>query len=304
MLTTTFKIGIVAIAGLAIAACETRPQTSNAIEDARAAVQAASSDPNVAKFAPTELARARNLLTSAEGDAKDKGAKDPNTANYAYLAMQMAHIAEQHAREQVAIQRVKAGEAERQKILLAARENEANSALTQARQAQVAAEQARNEAQNAQSEMAAAQAEAQRLANELQNVKSSQTSRGLVLTLNDVLFDTGRAELKPGARRTLDEIAQFLNEHPDRRVQVEGFTDSQGADDYNQELSQKRADAVATAITQRGIDAQRVRALGYGEEFPVASNADAGSRQLNRRVEIIVGNQNEPIPERTGRDVP
>jgi len=184
MLTTTFKIGIVAIAGLAIAACETRPQTSNAIEDARAAVQAASSDPNVAKFAPTELARARNLLTNAEGDAKDKGAKDPNTANYAYLAMQMAHIAEQHAREQVAIQRVKAGEAERQKILLAARENEANSALSQARQAQVAAEQARNEAQNAQSEMAAAQAEAQRLANELQNVKSSQTSRGLVLTLN------------------------------------------------------------------------------------------------------------------------
>jgi len=294
----------VVTAALAMAACETAPKTSAAVEQARAAIDAASADANVSKYAPTELQRARGLLTNAESSAKGKGTTSPETANYAYLAMQMAHIAEQRAQEQVAMERVKSGEVERQKILLAARENEASSALSQARQAQAAAEQARNEAQNAQSELAQAQAESQRLASELQNVKTSQTSRGLVLTLQDVLFDTGRADLKPGARRTLDQIAQFLNEHPERRVQVEGFTDSQGANDYNQELSQSRADAVANAIIQRGIDAQRVRALGYGEEFPVASNANAGSRQLNRRVEIIVGNQDQPIPERTDRDAP
>ena len=107
-------------------------------------------------------------------------------------------------------------------------------------------------------------------------MQAAQTSRGIVLTLDDVLFDTGKAELKSGAQRSLDQIAAFLNENPERRVQVEGFTDSQGTDDYNLELSQSRADAVAMAIIQRGIDAQRVRALGYGEEFP-------GREQRERR---------------------
>jgi outer membrane protein OmpA-like peptidoglycan-associated protein len=297
----------VAATVLALAACETAPQTSGALDDARAAVAAAEANPNVAKYAPTELDRARKLLVNAQGSAEGKGVKDPNTAHYAYLASQMAHIAEQRAQEQVATARIKSGESERQKILLAAREGEADKATAEARAAQsealaakTAAEQARSEAQNAQAELAAAQVEAQRLASELQNVKTAQTSRGLVLTLDDVLFDTGRSDLKSGSRRTLDQIAQFLNEHPERRVQVEGFTDSQGGDDYNLELSQSRADAVAQAIIQRGIDAQRVRALGYGEGFPVASNSNEGSRQLNRRVEIIVGNDKEPIPARAG----
>jgi outer membrane protein OmpA-like peptidoglycan-associated protein len=81
-------------------------------------------------------------------------------------------------------------------------------------------------------------------------------------------------------------------------VQVEGFTDSQGGNEYNLELSQKRADAVAMAIIQRGVAAERVRAMGYGEEFPKASNTNAGSRQLNRRVEIVVSNDGGKIPGR------
>jgi outer membrane protein OmpA-like peptidoglycan-associated protein len=300
-------IAALAATVLAFTGCETTPQTSVALDEARAAVAAAEADPNVAKYAPTELDRARKLLVNAQGSAEQNGIKDPSTAHYAYLASQMARIAEQRAHEQVATARIKAGESERQKILLAARESEADRALadaraaqSDARAAQSAAEQARSEAQNAQAELAAAQAEAQRLASELQNVKTAQTSRGLVLTLDDVLFDTGRSDLKSGSRRTLDQIAQFLNEHPERRVQIEGFTDSQGTDEFNMELSQSRADAVASAIIQRGIDAQRVRALGYGEGFPVASNSNAGSRQLNRRVEIIVANDDEPIPARSG----
>lgn len=293
-------IAALAVSVLAFAACETTPDSSAALDQARAAVSSAEANPNVAKYAPTELDRARKLLVNAQGSAEEKGVKDPATSHYAYLAEQMARIAEQRTQEQVAIARIKSGETERQKILLAAREGEASQAIAEARSAQAAAEQARNEAQNAQAELAAAQAEAARLASELQNVKTAQTDRGLVLTLDDVLFDTGRAELKTGSRRTLDQIAQFLNQHPERRVQVEGFTDSRGTDEYNLELSQNRADAVASAIIQRGIDAQRVRALGYGEGFPVASNASEGSRQLNRRVEIIVANDAEPIPARAG----
>jgi len=294
----------VATALLALAGCETTPKSNATLEQARAAVQEAEADPNVTKYAPTELDRARKLLINAEGSAKQSGSKVETSSHYAYLATQMAHIATQRAQEQVATARIKAGESERQQILLSARENEANSAVAQARTAQSQAEAARNEAQNAQAQLTQAQAESQRLAAQLEDLQASQTSRGIVLTLQDVLFDTGKAALKSGAERSLDQIAAFLNEHPERRVQIEGFTDSQGTNDYNLELSQSRADAVAMAIIQRGIDAQRVRAMGYGEEYPKASNTNAGSRQLNRRVEIIVSNGEQAIPSRAAAGAP
>ncbi|HUQ11090.1 MAG TPA: OmpA family protein [Steroidobacteraceae bacterium] len=277
--------------------CATTPKDSALLAQAREAVSRAESDAGVTKYAPTELDRARKLLINAEGAAKERGPVDKVTSHYAYLTTQMAHIAEQRAQEQVAMTRVKSGETERQRILLSARESEADRALAQARNAQAQAEQARNEAQNAQAQVAQTQTENQRLMGELQ--AAQQTSRGIVLTLGDVLFDTGKSELKPGATRPIEQIATFLNENPERRVQIEGFTDSQGTDEYNQQLSQRRADAVARAIIQRGIDSQRVRALGYGEEYPKASNDSAGSRQLNRRVEIVVSNGDAAIPERT-----
>jgi len=287
----SWSVVAVTAALLGMVGCETAPETSGVLDEARSAVSTAEADPNVTKYAPTELDRARKLLVNAEGAAKEKGAKDKSTAHYAYLATQMARISQQRAQEQVATARVKAGETERQKILLAARESEADQAKAQAQQAV-------SNAQNAQAQVQQAQAESQRLAAQLENMQASQTPRGIVLTLDDVLFDTGKAQLKTGATRSIDQIAAFLKENPDRRVQVEGFTDSQGADDYNLELSQSRADSVAMAIIQRGVDAQRVRALGYGEGYPVASNDSAGSRQLNRRVEIIVSNDKSEIPVR------
>jgi outer membrane protein OmpA-like peptidoglycan-associated protein len=281
----------------ALAGCESAPPDEGLLVQARSAVAQAESDPNVTKYAPTELDRARKLLINAEGAAKEKGATNVNASHYAYLATQTARVAEQRAHEQVAVTRIKAGEVERQKIRLSARENEVQ-------QAQESAEQARNVAQTALAQMSQAQQETQRLAAQLENVQASQTERGIVLTLNDVLFDTGRAELKSGSQRSLEQIAAFLNEHRERNVQIEGFTDNQGPDDYNIELSQKRADAVAMAIIRRGIDAQRVRAMGYGEEFPVASNDNSGSRQLNRRVEIIVSKDDKAIPARAGAGAP
>jgi outer membrane protein OmpA-like peptidoglycan-associated protein len=292
---TRLILGITATtmtAFLALTACETSPKDGGLLPDARNAVAHAEADPNVLKYAPTELDRARKLLVNAEGSAKAKGADDKIASHYAYLATQMARIAEQRAHEQVATARIKAGETERQQIVITAREGEAS-------QAKADAAQARNETQNAQAQLAQQQAESQRLAKQMEDLQASQTARGIVLTLGDVLFDTGRAELKPGATRPIEQIASFLSEHPERSVQVEGFTDSQGGDDYNLELSQKRADAVAMAIIQRGVAAERVRALGYGEGFPKASNTSDGSRQLNRRVEIIVSNGDRAIPGRS-----
>lgn len=287
---------VLAVAMIGLAGCASAPKESPLLAQAQQAVNQAEANPNVTKYAPTELDRARKLLMNAEGSAKEQGATSKVASHYAYLATQVARTAEQRAQQQVAIARVKAGETERQKILLTARESEADRALAQARQAQSAAEQARSEALSAQSQVAQAQSENQRLLGELQ---AAQTSRGIVLTLGDVLFDTGESHLKPGALRPIEQIAAFLNDNPERSVQVEGFTDSQGSNDYNQQLSQQRADAVAQAILQRGIDAQRVRALGYGEEFPKASNTSPGSRQLNRRVEIVVSNGDAAIPGRS-----
>jgi outer membrane protein OmpA-like peptidoglycan-associated protein len=284
---------------LGLAACETAPETNQTLEQARAAVAEAEADSSVGKFAATELDRARKLLINAEAAAKDEGANTRSASHYAYLATQMARIAEQRAHEQVAVARIKAGETERQKILLSARERETSQALAQARTAQSQALTAQSQAEQARGDALSAQAESQRLAAQLENLQAAQTPRGIVLTLDDVLFDTGRAALKPGAQRSIDQIAAFLGENPERRVQIEGFTDSQGTEDFNLELSQSRADAVARAIIQRGVDAQRVRAQGYGEEFPVASNTNPGSRQLNRRVEVIVSNDDGTIPART-----
>jgi outer membrane protein OmpA-like peptidoglycan-associated protein len=155
---------------------------------------------------------------------------------------------------------------------------------------QVAA--ANSEVQAANSARDQATEESARLQAEVEQLKATQTPRGLVLTLGDVLFNTGRAELNPGAGRKLDQLAQFLNQHPERRIEIDGFTDSVGPDDYNQDLSQRRADAVKAALLSRGIDASRITTQGYGKSFPVATNNDSGGRQLNRRVEVVIGGDN------------
>jgi len=298
------KRTLVALLPMAAAAalfigCQTTPQDEGLLAQARSAVAAAEADPAVTQHAPTELARARTLLTNAESAAHDRGARSPVAAHYAYLATQTAHIAEQRAHEQLAIAHIKAGESERQKILLSARENDVQRAQAETQQARAESQNAQAQAAQSQAQAAQAQAEAQRLAAQLENVQATQTERGTVLTLGgDVLFDTGRADLKPGAQRPIEQIATFLEDHPERQVQIEGFTDDQGTDDYNLELSQKRADAVAMAIIQRGVEAQRVSATGYGEKYPKASNSNPGSRQMNRRVEIIVGKDDRAIPVR------
>jgi outer membrane protein OmpA-like peptidoglycan-associated protein len=196
---------------------------------------------------------------------------------------------------------VAAGQGERDQIMLAARSSEAANAQYAAANAKQAAVNSKQVADSALVQRDQANEETARVQAELDALKATPTSRGMVLTLGDVLFDTGRAELKPGATRKLDQLAQFLAEHPDRRVQIDGFTDSVGSDSYNEELSQRRANAVRTALLSRGVDASRIGTEGYGKSYPVADNADSGGRQLNRRVEVVIGgNDGTPITPRSG----
>ena len=132
----------------------------------------------------------------------------------------------------------------------------------------------------------------------LDAVHVQETERGLVLTLEDATFDSDRAIIKPAARQGLDALAKFLQQNPGRRVQIEAFTDAAGASVYNLELSQDRADAVALAVIDRGVDAARVRAIGWGERYPIANGDSDESRQRNRRVEITVSKGDAAVPVR------
>ncbi len=291
---------------LALGACASMPQPNAALENARAAVQTAEADPNVNKYAPLDLDRARKELAVAEDAAVHH--HDAAVDQPAYLATQYARIAQAHAAAKADDARVAAGQTERDQIMLAAREREAERAKAAAANSQAVAavalserDRANQDAAQAQRDAAEAQREAAQAQAELEALKATPTPRGLVLTLGDFMFDTGRAELKSGGMRKIDQLAQFLNEHKDRRVQIDGFTDSVGTDEYNQDLSRRRADAVKAALVSRNVDPARINTEGYGKAYPVASNSDAGGRQLNRRVEIVIGGNNDsPIAPRSG----
>lgn len=132
----------------------------------------------------------------------------------------------------------------------------------------------------------------------LQAMNAKPSDRGQVITFGDVLYDTAKAELKPGSQRDFQSLADFLAQNPERKIRVEGFTDSTGDDAFNQTLSEHRAQAVARGLEHLGIDAQRITVMGYGKQFPVADNGSAQSRQLNRRVEVIVSNNASAVTPR------
>ena len=268
---------------LVLYACASAPPIDPVLEGARATVAQAEADPNANQYAALDLESARKDLGFAEAAAANN--KPSEIDQPAYLASQLARIAMARGAAMAADAKVAAGQAERDRIQLAAREREvqyANQQVAAANSEVAAANSARDQAAE----------ETARLQAQVEQLKATQTPRGLVLTLGDVLFNTGRAELNPGAGRKLDQLAQFLNQHPDRRIEIDGFTDSVGPDDYNQDLSQRRADAVKAALLSRGIDGSRITTQGFGKSFPVASNNDSGGRQLNRRVEVVIGGDN------------
>jgi outer membrane protein OmpA-like peptidoglycan-associated protein len=261
---------------LILAGCASTPKPNEALETARAAVQAAETDPNVHKYAALDMEAAKKELEVAESAALHHN--EAGIAQPAYLAAQTARLAQSRAAAKSDDARVAAGQADRDKIQLSARSREVENAKT----ATNAALGQRDEAKD----------QAARLQAEVDQLKATPTPRGLVLTLGDVLFDTGKADLNPGSARKLDQLAQFLTEHPERRVQIDGFTDSVGTESYNLDLSQRRAGAVKSSLITRGIDPSRIGSQGYGKNFPVAGNTDSGGRQLNRRVEVVIGGDN------------
>ena len=301
------RASVSAIAIVLVAACATTPSSPQGSSEVRAKLNALQADPNLAQYARVEIREAEEAVRLAEqplGRSSDSGL----TAHRVYLADHKVEIARARATTRYAeSQRSLLGE-ERERARLAARTREADRAQADAQRARGEAGRARADAQMARDEAdlarnladaeraagaeseAAAARQADELRRQIEILEAEITSRGLVLTLGDVLFATDSAELQGGAHGNLDKLVNFLNQYPERRVHVEGHTDNVGEREYNRALSQRRADAVRSFLTQQGIQAGRVTTTGIGMDRPVASNASANGRQMNRRVEIIIEN--------------
>lgn len=330
---TLAGISVLMITALTLTGCAQKITSNAALDEAKAAYQAAQANPAVMRSAPLELKKAEMALTTASETFQTKG--DVAVVEHqAYLSKQHSAIAQEIGNQKMAEAAVEQASAERNKVLLQARATEASLAQKQAAADKAAALMARQEAttekaaaikameeaqaqkaaaekatmeaaeqrmaaEKAMAEAAAAQEKSAKLQQEIADLQAVKADRGLVMTLGDVVFDVNKADLKPGGVVTVEKLAAFLTEYPARRVMIEGFTDSTGAAEYNQGLSERRALSVRKALLDKDIAMSRIDFKGYGEEFPVANNATAAGRQMNRRVEVIISDEAGVIPART-----
>lgn len=294
---------VAGLATLVLAACATTPERVRELEQARSAVTDLERQPMAESAAAEPLSRAREALSRAES-LHEQGEPVPLIEHQAYLARRHAQIGLEMVQEAEALEQIRAAEAKRRELQLRARTLEAEQAEMRARRQAEEARTQRQAAQESKAAAAAAMQEAERLERELADLEAEQTERGIVLTLSDdVLFATDSAELKGGAYRAMDRLAEFLDKNAERRLLIEGHTDSRGTDEYNRDLSERRAEAVAEALMERGIRSDRLRPLGLGEEYPVASNDTTAGRQENRRVEVVISDDDGTFPEAADRSV-
>ena len=309
---TRSTMSLLAAAVLA-AACATAPMSTPTLDQARADFVSANNNPQVSQYAPLEFKQASDALDQANAAAARRESLS-DVDRLAYVAKQRIATAMEVARGKAAEANIADASRQRTEMRLEARTAEADRAKRDAEAAQRQALQAQQQAQSAQQQAEAAQQQAasaqqqnavlvQRAAMleailvELQAVK---TERGYVVTIGDVLFATNQASLTPNGMSTLRKLADVMAQNPNRTVLVEGFTDSVGSSSYNQELSQRRAEAVASALGGMGVPRDRIAMKAYGEAFPVAANDTASNRQQNRRVEIVLSNEGAQIPPRAG----
>jgi outer membrane protein OmpA-like peptidoglycan-associated protein len=275
------------------------------------------------KHAPDILARAKEQLSNAQDmDRKKHDRKQEIT--YARAAVQTAEDARLVSLRKIQNEQRAAEEAD-QRAKQEAANHAAEQSRMQAEQARLAEQQAQVQAQQQAAQRAQAEAEAERarmaqqsaeqqtqqaqrqaaqmreqIRQQLNSILQTQeTARGLIVNLSDVLFATGRYDLKQDAQLKLARVSGILLAHPDLKVQVEGYTDNVGGDAYNQKLSEQRANRVQNFLASQGVPIQNVSAIGYGTSNPVADNSTAAGRQQNRRVEMVVSGPSIGIPNQT-----
>lgn len=230
------------------------------LESARSNFSALQSDPQASRVAALETKEAQEWLNKADKAYMEKE-DEKKVDQLAYLTNQRVEVARQ---------------------TIALRSAEANLKNVSS--------------QRAQALLDARDAEIRKLQ---ESLNAKQTERGTLVTFGDVLFDFNKAELKSSAYPNITKLAQFLQENPDRQVIVEGYTDSVGSASYNLGLSERRANSVRTALVRAGVEPARIVAQGYGKEYPVADNSSESGRAQNRRVEVTISNDGQPVAPRS-----
>lgn len=317
---------VLAVVGTVLLACSTQPKRDLGLErlqDELRTLKETTAAPGLAPLAVSDAERAVRRLADAGNDQDYRN----HLAYMAERRIDLiraevrrqesirhtAELQQQHAQLLVRISRLQAEQARRDaeqaRILSVAQAEEAErarreadaareselSATERATQAREEAAQARRLADAQAEEAALARREAE-LANEqaaslrrrLEHMQLRETEQGVVITLGDVLFETGESELKPEAANNVSDVVELLNSESDKRIRIEGHTDSQGNAEFNKRLSELRAEAVQQSLINAGIDADRITLAGLGEDFPIASNDTAEGRAQNRRVDVIL----------------
>jgi outer membrane protein OmpA-like peptidoglycan-associated protein len=254
---------LVVFASALLTGCASPHSSSDqSLQGAHAAFQQVKEDGDVLRSAAKELIRAGESLAKADRLSNYWGSAD-DVRHYAYLSQQHSTIASQKSTLNLNQERAVKLELERQRLQLALRE----------------------------AKLLSVQDQSSWLEEQMVSLATMQSERGLVMTLGDVLFDAGHADLKASANRTVLKLVQFLQLNPRRIVRIEGYTDSRGDARDNLELSRARAQTVADVLVDLGIDSKRIEVQGHGESFPVTENASAKGRAQNRRVEIVFSDE-------------
>lgn len=266
-----------AVTAALLVGCASAPGKPAGSEEVRAKLTALQNDPALATRAPLATKDAEAAVIQAEIVQPDTAL----AAHRVYVADRKVDTARAQAETKVAEEQRSVLNEQSEKARLDARTREADLS-------RVAATQARTDANAAQDAANVSQQQAAELQRQLEIMQAKPTDRGLVLTLGDTLFATGRSELKSGETANLDRLGDFLTEYPNRTASIEGFTDSMGSEDSNQALSERRADSVKRYLVGRGVQSARLSTTGRGENAPVADNDSATGRQQNRRVEVVI----------------
>lgn len=280
-----------------LGACTSMPRTTSLLDQTHVEYRAAQNNADVGRHATLELKQAGEAVALADTAAANRDSAE-SIDKLAYLARQKVALTQEVAKRKAAESDVANAEKVRDEMRLTQRTNEADRARQAADTARLATDAARLDTDAARRDTAAANARVSTLETQMADLAAKQTERGMVITLGDVLFATDESQLNEQGQSTIRKLSEFLQQHPARNVLIEGFTDSTGSAAHNQQLSERRAGAVARSLSDQGIAQKRVETRGYGQEFPVASNATTTDRQLNRRVEIVLSEDDGRIKPR------
>ena len=249
---------------LAVAALQgcSSQQSQQHLDQAAITLETANADQQVARDAPKDVIRASESLERAKRFSSYWGSAE-DVAHYAYLSQRYSDIALQHSEQM---------QNQRRATQLAMEHERLRQALQEAKLLDM-------------------QDQGRWLEDQMISLAATETDRGLVMTLGDVLFKAASAELGPSANRTLLKVVHFLQLNPTRKIRIEGYTDNRGGAAENLALSKARAQAVGDFMQSLGVEAARIEVVGYGEQFRVAENASARGRAQNRRVEILFSDE-------------